>query len=88
MMALIYRKVSTVIVINAMLQEISYQYMPVESITLYLLFSDWNRRLWTLTKALLATKISVMFQEKFWTLDNYLQPQVLPCCTCNYRLYE
>lgn len=64
MMVSIYRNASAVIILDSMLQKISYHNTPVESLTLYLLISDWNRRLWTLQEALIATKICVVFQEQ------------------------
>ncbi|MCJ1249173.1 hypothetical protein MMC30_006396 [Trapelia coarctata] len=64
MMASIYSNASAVIVLDSMLQKISYLHQPVESLTLYLLMSDWNRRLWTLQEALIATKVCVVFQDQ------------------------
>jgi len=64
MMASIYSNASAVIVLDSMLQKTSCHHMPIESLTLYLLMSDWNRRLWTLQEALLATMICVVLQDQ------------------------
>jgi len=64
MMASIYKNASAVIVLDSMLQTIPYHDILIESLTLYLLMSDWNRRLWTLQEALLATNVCVVFQGR------------------------
>jgi hypothetical protein len=87
----IYSNATVVMALDSMLQTLSLEDLSYESLTLHILLSDWNRRLWTFQEAKLAKNLTIALNggwisiralyDALWDMinDGHGSPVTLSC---------